>query len=150
MENLRISPQARCYRINRCGTEVLRISAPSVTGTTPAAAHAAALVEALVERAQTSSADDAEQTLREAIANGALLRFSRHDIKITLTAPKSEHCLHLVLTLTHKSGDTVLKNGTLHTYWSTDERLQYARAPRARRKKNCTFFARHLAHARKM
>ncbi|MBQ2757144.1 MAG: hypothetical protein IJF31_01545, partial [Clostridia bacterium] len=97
MENLQITPKLCCRRIHRCGTEVLRIITPNVTGTTPAATHTAALIEALVRHAEDHLADHAEHDLREAIAKRALLRFMRHDIHILLTAKRGASCLCLSL-----------------------------------------------------
>ncbi|MBQ4273500.1 MAG: hypothetical protein IJB94_00825 [Clostridia bacterium] len=134
MENLQITPKLCCRRIHRCGTEVLRIITPNVTGTTPAATHTAALIEALVRHAEDYLADHAEHDLREAIAKRALLRFMRHEIHIILTAKRGASCLCLSLSYTHKSGNTVHENGTLCTYWSNDESIQYRRPPRRNRK----------------
>lgn len=134
MENIQITHERQQRRIQRCGTEILRIFAPSVTGTTPAAVHAAALITALIRHAEDNIADKAEHDLREAIAQKALLHFTRHEATIALTAQKEKHCLRLILTYVHKSGDTVHENGTLCTYWSADESIQYRRPPRRNQK----------------
>jgi len=155
MENLQITPNLCCRRIHRCGTEVLRIITPNVTGTTPAATHTAALIEALVRHAEDHLADHAEHDLREAIAQKALLHFTHHEATIALTAQKEKHGLRLILTYVHKSGNTVHENGTLCTYWSNDESIQYSRPPRRRhrtsavcRQKRISLFSRATLRTR--
>jgi len=155
MENIQILPQRQQYRIQRCGTEVLRIITPGVLGTAPAAAHMIAIIAALTRHAEEKLTLEAERALREAIAQKRLLHFSHHEVRITLTAKKLQRCLCLTLTYVHKSGDTVYKNDTLVTYWSEDGSIQYARPPRrsqgaltARKQKRISLFSRATLRTR--
>lgn len=136
MENLQILSHVQCQRIHRCGIEVLRIYAPVVTGSTPTATHTTALIQALVAHAACVLADDAEAALRAAIAQGALLYFTRHEFSISLSAVTGRRVHSYTLSTSYKSGKTVCENHTLVTYWSTDESVQYRRAPKEVRQRN--------------
>ena len=155
MENLQISSETQCHRIQRCGTEVLRIFAPVVTGTTPAATHAVALIDALVAYATQALANNAEAALRTAVKQGALLHFTHRELCISLVADKSRSALTYTLSILYKSGQTVYENSSLTTYWSADEDIQYRRPPRQTRQshtrkkaKRFSFFSRATLRAR--
>ena len=130
MENLLILTNESHGCIKRCGTVVLHLYTPTVTGDTAAARHAAAMIKALTDYATTAIAAMAEQTLREAVKRGKLLHFTPHTVRITLTKKEEKAALCLSFSLLHQSGDGVKQNEVLCTYWRPDQAVQYRRMPK--------------------
>ena len=130
MKKLQILINQSPCAVKRCGTTVLYLYAPNITGDTPAAQHMAAIIRALTAYATTTLAEAAEQALRKAVSCGQLLHFTPHTVKITLKITEEKAALCLALSLLRQGGDGVQQSEVLYTYWSHDQRLQYRRAPK--------------------
>lgn len=131
MENLHISPQKTRCVLRHGGNEVLLLTYPTLTGDTPAALHAAALIEALIAYARESALSRAAEALREAATSGRLFDFTRHTYDISLSSKTAQKHLHLALSVRFCAGEKTLSTSTLHMLWDKEETLQY-RAHRAR------------------
>ena len=131
MEKLHISPTKTREVIRAHGTEVLLLTYPSVSGDTPAARHAAALVGALVHYAKNEVASAASTALRGAMTSGRLFDFERHTYDVTLTLAPHKCGVWLTLSTRHVAGDAPPRERALTLLWDPTERVQL----RARRHK---------------
>jgi hypothetical protein len=131
MEKLQISPKKERCMLRYEGNEVLLLTYPTLTGDTPAALHAAALIEALIAYARESALSRAAEALRAAAASGRIFDFKRHTYDISLSSKATQKHLHLALSARFYAGEKTLSEGTLHMLWDKEEALQH-RSPRAR------------------
>ena len=130
MEKLQISPKKERCMLRYEGNEVLLLTYPTLTGSTPAARHTAALIEALAAYARNSALTHAAEALKTAAA-GRLFDFKRHTYDISLSSKATQKHLHLTLSVRFCAGEKTLSTSTLHMLWDKEETLQY-RAHRAR------------------
>ena len=131
MEKLQISPKKERCMLHCGGNEVLLLTYPTLTGSTPAALHTAALIEALIAYARESALSRAAEALKAAAAAGRLFDFKRHTYDISLSSKTTQKHLHLTLSARFCAGEKTLSESTLHMLWDTEETLQ-CRAPHAR------------------
>ena len=131
MEKLHISPQKTRCVLRHGGNEVLLLTYPTLTGSTPAARHTAALIETLTAYARKNPLSHAAKSLKAAAAAGRLFNFKRHTYNISLSSKATQKHLHLTLSARFCAGEEVLSENTLHMLWDKEETLQY-RAHRAR------------------
>ena len=139
MENLRIEAKHACRTVHHAGNEVLRIFYPVIGGNTPAAAHTAALIEALVAHGEQTVGEIAAEALRTAAREGRLFDFTCHTYQITAKAEKSAHDTKVTLTAQHTAGSTATPARTLTAYWDQGEGLQQKHPPRRCPEKICRF-----------
>ena len=136
MEKLHILPKAeRCVLFDG-GNEVLLLTYPTVTGTTPAALHAAALIEALAAYAREQVVPLAAAALKAAVASGHIFDFTKHTYEISLTANKAGRHLLLTLRAHWFGGNETFTDNTLTLCFDESEHMQ-KRAPRGRHRKSC-------------
>ena len=124
MEKLHISPTKKREILRHSGNEVLLLTYPAVTGDTPAARHAAALIDALVHYAKTEIATAAAQALQGAIASGHLFDFTRHTYDLSLAATPVKHGVLWTLTARHSEGKGAPHEHALTMLWDAEECLQ--------------------------
>lgn len=124
MKKLHILPTKKREIIRHSGNEVLLLTYPAVTGDTPAARHAAALIEALTHHAKTKVAAKARASLLEAIASGHLFDFTRHTYDLSLAATPVKHGVLWTLTARHSEGKGAPHEHALTMLWDAEECLQ--------------------------
>lgn len=124
MEKLHISPTKTREAVRALGNEVLLLTYPTVTGDTPTACHAAALIDALVHYAKTEIATGAAQALQGAIASGRLFDFTRHTYDLALTTAPVKRGVLWTLTARHNTGNGVVRERALTMLWDAEECLQ--------------------------
>ncbi len=142
MENLRIEARCACRTVQHAGNEVLRIFYPVVGGSTAAAAHTAALIEALVAYAETTVAEAAAEALHSAASEGRLFDFACHTYQITAKAEKKARHTTVTLAAEHTAGNTPSPPRTLTMHWDQGEALQCKRPPQGRLEKFYSFLLR--------
>lgn len=135
MEKLHILPKVKRCVLFDGGNEVLLLTYPTVTGTTPAALHTAALIDALVTYAREQVVPLAAAALKAAVANGRIFDFTRHTYEISLTANKAGRHLLLALRARRFGGDETFTDNTLAMCFDESEHVQQ-KLPRERRKKS--------------
>lgn len=135
MEKLHILPKGERCVLFHGGNEVLLLTYPTVTGTTPAALHAAALIEALAAYAREQVTPLATAALKAAVASGRIFDFTRHTYEISLTASKAGHHLLLTLRARYFQGGEAFTDNTLAMCFDESEHIQ-KRLPRECRKKS--------------
>lgn len=142
MEKLHIEPRSACRTVRHAGNEALRIFYPVIRGDTPAAAHTAALIEALLAYGESALAKTAAQALLSAANEGRLFDFACHTYQITAKAEKRAHHTKVTLIAQHTAGNTVSPPHTLTMYWDQNETLQCKRPPRRSTEKFYLFLLR--------
>ena len=145
MGNLHIEAKPACRTVRHAGNEVLRIFYPVIGGNTKAAAHTAALIEALVAHGEQTVGAAAAEALHAAASEGRLFDFACHTYQITAKVEQSAHYAKIALTAQYTAGSAADPARTLTTYWDQSEALQRKHPPRKCHEK----FYRFLLRARK-
>ena len=111
------------------GNDVLHVHYPCFTPTTPAEAHANALITRLVTYATTVLAKEAEAEFVTAVKEGKLSSYRRPTYTVTLEKKVGPCGVTLTLTATWQKESDEKKTSALTTYWNREETLQRKRHP---------------------
>lgn len=131
MEYLRKEGKKRRVLLSAGGSEVLRLSYPTIAGDSPAAQHVAAMVRALVGYAEREALSAASAALSEAAKNGRLFDFTCHTFDISLhLAPQKTHVM-ITLEVEFSNGKAPIFSRNASLFWEKGEQIQLPKAPRA-------------------
>ncbi len=112
------------------GSEVLRLTYPTVTGETAAATHTLALINALADFGEGEAARIAAEALLTAVQNGRLFDFTCHTYDISLNITHHKTCTEVTLAVILCNGDSPILSHTKTMYWDSSESIQLQKAPR--------------------
>lgn len=114
----------------RGGSEVLRLSYPTVTGDTPAAIHTAALLRALVQFGEKEAAEIATATLLAAVQSGRLFDFTCYTYDVSLKIARHPTHTAVTLAVVLRDGNSPILESERTMYWDSSESIQLPKAPR--------------------